>query len=812
MKRKGFTLIEIIVVLSILGVLTGFGGVKYVQHIKDADILEGKVNCSLLEGAIVQAQIEGKTPIGEEVQKSGVVTYVDKEGVKEGEVLERQYRINVNAISSKVDISKIKSIETYYVGESGVVRYYGKVSGEVTNPPKVYPAPPENISDFYTLTDTVDNGVTVTRVTITPGFLNALSTGTDYAGWKFNDPFPNFGSKPEVIDVNGYKAGTYEFATPFITGINNPNLEIKLTEFEGRLRAWPEITNSTFKSLSIKDFNNGEVYILFRIMNACTVDSVTIDSLPNSKTVMPGMNVGVFKNSTVNTMTIDKIYLDNMKNGTFQTPYALFLTLTANELHLNKGLTEETSFLVPPKMTTGFARGFIQNTNIKTIFVNTMFEKNILDTEHVPLQTIKSEIIALQGDKTNEYYNFIPIKSGELITSYRAELTDSFKSALLSRQNYIEFLYDTGYFPKLPENYNNIPVTDISGMLKGIRFSKLNLKPLLTSNIVNVSRLLEGSSADEIYTTDLRGVTKIENMDNMMKNVEVKSRVIDLSGLTVSYTCTLHELFAGVDSNTLVIYPGIRSTDNNLLNELEAKAIINTFNTIRKYEENSDYIPGKYLDKGGVDPNYFTLLFSKGVKNINCNLSTSFLGNKVRQPLSISDVTMSDCVVDIKIFSGEPDASFNSVHMNNVKCDNVTIKEINSQTSNTALSFILNRSAINVLNISSKISNRFDIIQSTVRGGVIDIECMQSDVDFRASDLGFTVDYSHIAPTTNVRLMFAEYITPTVDLTTMILAGRDLTNIFYNALTTTVYVKDAQDKMLLDTSVGKPPTLNVIVK
>lgn len=56
-KRKGFTLIEIIVVLCILGVLTGFAAVKYKEHIQGAEEVSVKSSCALLESELIQRKI-----------------------------------------------------------------------------------------------------------------------------------------------------------------------------------------------------------------------------------------------------------------------------------------------------------------------------------------------------------------------------------------------------------------------------------------------------------------------------------------------------------------------------------------------------------------------------------------------------------------------------------------------------------------------------------------------------------------------------------------------------------------------------------
>lgn len=122
MLTKGFTVIEILVVLTILGILTLVGGVKYTTQIEEAKLVGVQSSCAMLESLEIQERLKGRSIQGLEAEKTG--GYVTREGRQSTEVQERQYSI----LGGKVE-GKVENLGDYYIGESGVVRYYGKLRG-----------------------------------------------------------------------------------------------------------------------------------------------------------------------------------------------------------------------------------------------------------------------------------------------------------------------------------------------------------------------------------------------------------------------------------------------------------------------------------------------------------------------------------------------------------------------------------------------------------------------------------------------------------------------------------------------------------
>lgn len=71
MRKLGFTLIEVIVVMTIIGILTGLGGMRYTTHMEEARLLDVQTNCTQLEKTELQEQLKGRSVKGEEKEKTG---------------------------------------------------------------------------------------------------------------------------------------------------------------------------------------------------------------------------------------------------------------------------------------------------------------------------------------------------------------------------------------------------------------------------------------------------------------------------------------------------------------------------------------------------------------------------------------------------------------------------------------------------------------------------------------------------------------------------------------------------------------------
>ncbi len=123
MKNRGFSLIEIVVAVAIMGILSGIVGLQLRSYIAKSKDTKAVATLNTLRVAAQLYQLENEKPLIEDSSK-----YEDKEEIKKAlEKLEPYLDNNAKAIIKEPEMAIGGSREVKSNGDLGKIKYGGKV-------------------------------------------------------------------------------------------------------------------------------------------------------------------------------------------------------------------------------------------------------------------------------------------------------------------------------------------------------------------------------------------------------------------------------------------------------------------------------------------------------------------------------------------------------------------------------------------------------------------------------------------------------------------------------------------------------------